>query len=60
MSFEKHIPLSDQNQDKNHLPLPFLDLILRSVGELRFGAIEIIVHDSKVVQVEIKEKVRFS
>jgi len=60
MNFEKNAVSSNQNKENSHLPLPFLDLILRSVEDLRFGSIEIIVHDSKVVQVEIKEKVRFS
>jgi hypothetical protein len=27
---------------------------------IRFGSIEIIVHDSKVVQIERKEKIRFA
>ena len=33
-----------------------IPLALRSI---RFGSIEIIVHDSKVVQIERKEKTRF-
>jgi hypothetical protein len=33
-----------KNKDNTPLPLP-LDLILRSVEDLRFGATEIIVHD---------------
>lgn len=32
--------------------------ILRAVRNLRFGSVEIIVHDSKVVQIERKEKIR--
>jgi hypothetical protein len=32
--------------------------ILRAVKNLRFGSVEIIVHDSKVVQIERKEKIR--
>ena len=33
--------------------------ILRSIKNLRFGSIEITIHDSRVVQIERKEKVRF-
>ena len=33
--------------------------ILRAVREVRFGSVEIIIHDSRVVQVERREKVRF-
>lgn len=32
--------------------------ILRAVRTLRYGSVEIIIHDSKVVQIERKEKIR--
>ena len=32
--------------------------IMRLLEGLRFGSIEIVVHDSKVVQIERKEKLR--
>jgi hypothetical protein len=32
--------------------------ILRSIKNVRFGSIEITIHDSRVVQIERKEKVR--
>lgn len=33
--------------------------ILHALKGIRFGSVEIIVHDSKVVQIERKEKTRF-
>ncbi len=33
--------------------------ILASLRQIRFGSLEIVVHDSKIVQVERSEKVRF-
>jgi hypothetical protein len=33
--------------------------ILLALKGIRFGSIEIVVHDSKVVQIERKEKMRF-
>jgi hypothetical protein len=33
--------------------------ILLAVKGLRFGSVEILIHDSKVVQIERKEKMRF-
>lgn len=33
--------------------------ILHSIGLLRFGSIEITVHDGRVTQIERREKVRF-
>jgi hypothetical protein len=32
--------------------------ILRAIEGLRYGSVEIIIHDSKVVQIERKEKIR--
>lgn len=34
--------------------------ILLAIKNIRYGSVEIIIHDSKVVQIERKEKVRFS
>jgi hypothetical protein len=34
--------------------------ILRSIKSVRFGSVEITIHDSRVVQIERKEKLRFA
>ena len=34
------------------------ETILQALKDLRFGSLEIIVHDSKIVQIERREKVR--
>ena len=36
----------------------WLNLVAKQAGSLRFGTIQIVVHDSKVVQVERTEKFR--
>jgi hypothetical protein len=33
--------------------------IVRSIKSVRFGSVEITIHNSRVVQIERKEKVRF-
>lgn len=33
--------------------------ILRSVKNIRYGTVQIIIHDSEVVQIECTEKIRF-
>ncbi len=33
--------------------------ILRAIREVKFGSVEIVIHDSRVVQVEQREKIRF-
>ena len=32
--------------------------ILRALREIRYGSVEIIIHDSRIVQIERKEKIR--
>ena len=32
--------------------------ILQALKDLRFGSVEIVVHDSKIVQIERREKMR--
>ena len=34
--------------------------ILRAVREVRYGSVEVTIHDANVVQVERREKVRFT
>lgn len=41
-----------------HAATPIEETILMALKDLRFGSVEIIVHDSKVVQIERREKVR--
>ncbi|HEU5070221.1 MAG TPA: YezD family protein [Verrucomicrobiae bacterium] len=36
----------------------WLELVRRQVGSLRFGVVQIVVHDSQVVQIEKTERVR--
>lgn len=33
--------------------------ILRAIAGLRYGSVEIVVHDGRVTQIERREKVRF-
>jgi hypothetical protein len=37
----------------------WLDLIRRQVGSLRYGAVQIVVHDGRVTQIETTERLRF-
>lgn len=37
----------------------WLELVKKEVEGLRFGTVEIVVHDARVVQIEKTEKVRF-
>ncbi len=33
--------------------------ILEAIQGIRYGSVEVVIHDSKIVQVEKKEKIRF-
>jgi hypothetical protein len=37
----------------------WLEQVRRQVGSLRFGVVQVVVHDSRVVQIEKTEKIRF-
>ena len=48
---------ASQQTDQQHNPL-IQQAILRALKDLRYGSVEIVIHDSKVVQIERKEKLR--
>ena len=52
------IPLQHSNGlvDETHSHLT--QKILRALQEIRYGSVEIIIHDSRIVQIERKEKIR--
>ena len=37
----------------------WLDAVRRAIGSLRFGVVQIIVHDGRIVQIERTERIRF-
>jgi hypothetical protein len=52
MSTQQRVIQSQElNQDIAHR-------ILLAIKDLRFGSVEVIIHDSRVVQIERKEKIR--
>ena len=42
------------------LPEEILGTLVRLIREVRFGSIEIVVHEGRVTQIERREKVRFT
>ena len=42
------------------LPDEVLGALARLIREVRFGSIEIVVHDGRVTQIERREKMRFA
>jgi len=46
-------------QSARAIPASVLAALLRLLREVRFGSIEIVVHDGCITQIERREKVRF-
>jgi hypothetical protein len=44
--------------DKRDASVDWLELVREKVQSLRFGVVQIVVHDSKVTQIERTEKTR--
>jgi hypothetical protein len=50
----------NRNRDSNQDQVGNPDVeILRAIHSLRFGSVEVVIHNGQVVQIEKKEKVRF-
>jgi len=57
MSVPSHAPV---RPELNDLKLSEVERqILASLQQIRFGSLEIVIHDSRVVQIERSEKLRF-
>jgi hypothetical protein len=41
------------------VPPAVLAALVEALGAIRYGAIEIVIHDGRIVQIERREKVRF-
>ena len=51
-----------ENTDRSEAVLRqdnWLEAVRSQVGSLRFGVVQIVVHDARVVQIEKTEKIRF-
>ena len=51
-------PLQQSNGLVDETNRQLTQQILRALQEIRYGSVEIVIHDSKVVQIERKEKIR--
>ena len=48
----KKLPVGGAEETK------WLELVIQQVGSLRYGVVEIVVHDSRVIQIEKTERLR--
>ena len=61
MSHYTPVPAGLHTGPDSQLPLPqaLLQELRQALGSIRYGAIELVIHDGRVVQLERHEKVRF-
>lgn len=50
---------NDRPKPDNSLQADWLEVVRKKVEDLRFGSVQIIVHEGRVTQVESLEKTRF-
>ena len=53
-------PISQSNRLLDETDLGLTNTILLALREIRYGSVEIIIHDSRIVQIERKEKIRMN
>ena len=51
--------ITPEHSTADGLPTDWLEVVRRNVANLRFGSVQITVHDGRVTQVESVEKTRF-
>jgi hypothetical protein len=49
-----------KNERNGKLEATREQLVLEALKKIKFGSVEVIVHEGQVVQIECKEKVRFA
>jgi len=61
MAINHSIPTGLDAGHDNSLPLPphLLRELRQALRTIRYGAIEIVIHEGRVVQLELREKLRF-
>ena len=55
------IPLTDSfkaREDESSVQ-PVLDAVTAAIGRLRFGTVQLVVHEGKVVQLDVTDRTRF-
>lgn len=55
----RHSPLAAVPSEKAKLAGPVMDAVGEAVSKLRYGVVQLTVHEGRVVQLEVTEKHRF-
>lgn len=52
-----HEPIT--RQSGNSQIQPVLSAVAEAIGRLRFGTVQLVVHEGKVVQLDVTDRIRF-
>ena len=44
---------------ESQIEAEMLKNIMKAIHQIKYGSVEIVIHDSRIVQIERKEKIRF-
>jgi hypothetical protein len=51
--------MKNEYAESSHTSADVIAKLLEAIESIRYGSVEIIIHDRRIVQIERKEKVRF-
>lgn len=52
-------PVATDSTEESSVTAPWLSVVSEKVKSMRYGVVQIVVHDSRVVQIERTERTRF-
>ncbi len=58
-TFQRSSDLGEDSLEEATAVTPWLNVVTEKVKTMRYGVVQIVVHDSKVVQIERTERTRF-
>jgi len=51
---------ADENREEKTISADVQQEILRAISGIEYGSVEVIIHNAKVIQIEVRNKRRFS
>jgi hypothetical protein len=55
---EEYFTQAQPGKQIPRIPVDIRQQILRTIGSIEYGSVEIVIHDGKVMQIERREKIR--
>jgi hypothetical protein len=56
----KFLPLMTETSPPEPVAEPWIDVVRRKMGAMRFGSVQLVIHEGRVTQVESTEKTRLA